>query len=95
MELLPAIGATCLGIVIGWLVRYFLKRFKNYTPQILGSLISILFGGAILFFLEKGKDAIWFYPIGLLIGFIVYSMVAYLVKRGKIKDDDGVYYSNE
>ena len=79
MQVIPAVGATCLGIVIGWLVRYFIRRFETFNPQILGSVVSILLGGAVVRFLEADKTVWWFYPIGLLLGFIVYSVIAWLV----------------
>lgn len=80
MSIVIAVGATCFGIVIGLLVRYFLRRFETYTPQILGTVISIIAGGSAVSFFDTNKSAIWFYPIGLLIGFISYSIVAYRVR---------------
>jgi uncharacterized membrane protein YfcA len=76
MNIIPAIGATCLGIVIGWLVRYFIRRFDKFGPMVLGSLVSIVFGGAAIKFLEADKTVWWFYPIGLLLGFVIYHVVA-------------------
>jgi hypothetical protein len=73
------IGSTCLGVVVGWLVRYFLFRFEKFNVQILGSTISILTGGVIIVFfnsVDPNKEVIWFYPIGLLIGFVIYSVTA-------------------
>ena len=75
-NVIPAIGATSLGIVIGWLVRYFIRRFDKFTPAVFGSLISILLGSAVMKFLSADKTIWWFYPIGLLIGFIVYQIIA-------------------
>jgi hypothetical protein len=79
MHVLPALGACSLGIVIGWLVRYFIRRFTTFNPQVLSTLVSILVGGVVIRFLDGDKTAWWFYPIGLLIGFIVYSVIAYMV----------------
>jgi glycopeptide antibiotics resistance protein len=73
--IVPAIGTTCLGIVIGWLVRYFIRRFKKFSPSILSSVITIILGGAALKFLSVDKSTLWFYPIGLLIGFVVYQVI--------------------
>jgi hypothetical protein len=62
MDTIPAIGAICLGIVIGWLVRYFIRRFDKFNPQVLGSVISIVAGGAVVRFLEADPKVWWFYP---------------------------------
>ena len=78
MNYVPAIGATSLGVVIGWLVRYFIRRFDTFGPTILGSVISIALGGAVLKFLEADKSVWWFYPIGLLVGFIIYQIIVTL-----------------
>lgn len=59
-------------------MRYFLFRFQSFTPQILGSCISLLVGGAAIKFLEADKTVWWFYPTGVLIGFIVYSVMGIL-----------------
>ena len=69
---IPAVGATSLGVVIGWLVRYFIRRFTKFTPMVFGSLVSIVLGGATIKFLDADKTVWWFYPIGLLIGFVLY-----------------------
>jgi uncharacterized membrane protein len=73
---LPIIGALSLGIVVGWLVRYFIRRFKSFTPKVLGSVVTAAIGGAVIRFLEHDTNVWWFYPIGLLLGFVVYSIVA-------------------
>jgi hypothetical protein len=78
---IPAIGATCLGIVIGWLIRYFLFRFENFNPKVLGSTISLIAGGVVISFLQSNtpdKTVVWFYPIGVLGGFIIYTISARL-----------------
>jgi len=48
MNIIAFIGATCLGIVTGWLVRYFILRFKTFTSQTPCSVISIIAGGAVI-----------------------------------------------
>jgi hypothetical protein len=74
-------GAICLGISIGWIVRFFLERFSEYNSKILASTVSVLSGGgllAILKVLTQDKepqhwlvDAMFCYPIGLALGLIV------------------------
>jgi uncharacterized membrane protein len=90
MSIVPAIGATCLGIVIGYLVRYFVRRFKNYTPKALSSVVSIILGGGVVKFLSTDQLAWWFYPIGLLIGFMVYSIIGTVVYGSRV---EGLWYT--
>jgi hypothetical protein len=77
----PAIGATSLGIVVGWLVRYFVPRFETFTPAVLSSVLTIGLGGAAIRFLETDKTVWWFYPIGMVIAFVAYQILAMIVVR--------------
>ncbi len=81
MKVIPAIGATCLGIVVGLLIRYFIRRFKRFTPQVFGSLLSIVLGGTTIRLLSGDQQIVWFYPIGLLLGFILYTLFDIWVAR--------------
>ena len=76
MNVVPALGSLSLGIVIGWLVRYFIRRFKRFTPATLTTVISIMAGGAAVKFLQADKTVLWFYPVGLLLGFCIYTVLA-------------------
>lgn len=84
MSIIPPIGALCLGIVMGWLVRYFIRRFEGYTPQTLSSVVSIIAGGLIIKVFEADKTVWWFYPIGLFLGFVFYTVV--VIKYGGTKE---------
>lgn len=78
---IAAIGAISLGIVVGWLIRYFLLRFEKFNSQVLGSTLSLLTGGVVIGFfgiVDPEQDVIWFYPIGVLVGFVIYSVTARL-----------------
>lgn len=80
--LVPMIGATCLGIVMGWLVRYFLERFTQFNIRILTSVVSVLCGGAVIkMFPDPFQYAGWFYPVGLLVGVLAYPLIAHWERR--------------
>jgi len=92
---IAAIGSTCFGIVFGWLVRYFLFRFDKFNVQILGSTVSVITGGGVIGYFTKfspDKTVVWFYPIGLLIGFVIYTIGA--IKFGA-SSKGSVYYVSE
>ena len=81
----PAIGSLCLGIVIGWLVRYFIKRFKSFSPSVLSSVISIIGGATATRLLASDSTVVWYYPMGLLIGFIAYTVTVLWIIKMKIR----------
>jgi hypothetical protein len=75
-NIVPEISSTSLGIVMGWLVRYFIRRFEKFTPAVLSSIVSILVGGVAVKFLGADRNVLSFYPIGLLLGFVIYHVIA-------------------
>lgn len=78
----PVAGSMCLGVVIGWLIRYFLARFTEFNVRIFTSIVSVLCGGAIIkMFPDPYQYAGWFYPIGLLLGVILYPLISILDRR--------------
>ena len=80
--LLILLGALSLGIVIGWLVRFFLDRLRVFNVKALASIVSILVGGVVAHFLgaDPFRVSVWAYPIGLLIGILVYPLISLLDK---------------
>ena len=82
-NVVPAVGSTCLGIVIGWLVRFFIWHFKQFSPSVLSAVVTVILGGAVAKYLGPTNDPnVWrFYPIGLLAGFVIYHVLATLEIR--------------
>lgn len=74
--MIAIIGSLSLGMVVGWLVWYFLTRLKRFTVRTLTALLSIVVGGTIIKLFGNNPTVIWCYPIGLLIGFIIYTVAA-------------------
>ncbi len=70
MDWLIVVGALSLGSVIGYLVRYFIRRFKNFTPSALTTVVTLIAGGAAVKFFSSEQQpwAVWLYPIGILMG---------------------------
>ncbi|MCP4710459.1 MAG: hypothetical protein GY869_17695 [Planctomycetes bacterium] len=87
--IIAAIGATCLGAIVGWLVRYFISRLEKYTHQGLSAIVGVLLGTGVIKFLDQNPDVVWFYPIGLVVGFAVYHFTAayYISKDQKDQKD--------
>lgn len=79
-------GALALGIVVAYLVRMFVRRFRSYSPKALSAVVSILLGGTVVRFLANDPDAVWYYPIGLFAGFVIYTIVALAVVRRQPED---------
>ena len=67
------IGVIALGIFVGWITRYFLRRQKSFPLMAMSTLLGIVLGGVVLnlFTGPAFDDLFWFYPIGLVIGFII------------------------
>lgn len=82
MRAIPFIGAACLGMVVGFLVRYFIRRFDKYGPAALGSVLTIVLGGAAVKYLQEDKSVWWCYPIGLFLGFVIYQLAVILHTEG-------------
>jgi NhaP-type Na+/H+ or K+/H+ antiporter len=91
MNIIEAVGATCLGIVIGWIISYFLRRYQEFTPKTLGTTISLIAGGVVVKFLQVSPAVWWFYPIGLLIGLSAHT---YLALRFGIPPED-VFFTED
>ena len=72
----PAVGAFLLGVFVGYLVWYFLVRFEApaFNTKVLASVISVAAGGAIAAFLDVDPSDRWWYPIGLIAGWGIFTI---------------------
>jgi hypothetical protein len=81
MDWLIATGATCLGVLIGALVGWFVNEATVMNQKVIGVAISILSGAGVLgvFGMISGGNfsvrEYWFYPVGLLAGFTTITVV--------------------
>src|SRR6266404_9478676 len=58
----------------------FRSRMKSFTPKVLSSIVSIIAGGAAIKLLARNSDLVWWYMIGVFLGFVIYSIVGALAK---------------
>jgi len=69
----PVVGATLLGLIVGMLVGFFAQEAEKWTQLAMTASIGVLVssGGMALLHYGAASDprAVWFYPIGLVIGF--------------------------
>jgi uncharacterized membrane protein YeaQ/YmgE (transglycosylase-associated protein family) len=80
---LAAIGAAVLGLVIGYLTHYLVRRDQQAGVGDLAMIIGAILGAAI-FNIIKEPEATYWYLIGLGIGFFLYWL-ALLLGREKVK----------
>ena len=93
MTIIKVIGAISLGVFIGWLVMFFVRRFKEFNPGVLATLISaFLISNGALAFVFKDNDAMWLYCIGLLVGGGLHTLVS--LKAG-IPPEQVMYVTEE
>lgn len=77
MDWVIVVGALSLGLLIGALVGWYFSEAQKTTPVVLGVSISALVGSSVLamFSFLSGSHGpsheYWFYPVGLLIGFVI------------------------
>lgn len=92
------IAPLSIGAVVGWIIFYFLRRYRKFTPTMLvGTLAAIIGGDGISSLATMGerfgnRDFHLWYFTGVAIGFFLYGvyvlLVAIFYNRGKITDKD-------
>lgn len=79
MITLSSVGALCLGIFISFLMRTFVRKFDEFNVSALRDVIILATGGGVIqlleFFIKPDSSVFAFYPIGLVIGWVVYTVV--------------------
>lgn len=89
-----------LGTVVGWLVVYFVRKYKDYTPRVLRDTALLFFGGACLdlFLALMDKElclvSLMAYVIGAAIAFFVhwiYQLIIAKVTAPKFLDPRSKY----
>lgn len=94
--MLENIAPFLIGSVIGWMVFYFIRRYRKFTPSMLvASIASILGGDGISSLATIGerfgnRDFHLWYFLGVAVGFFLYGLyillVAIFYNKGRIRD---------
>jgi Na+-translocating ferredoxin:NAD+ oxidoreductase RnfD subunit len=69
------LGAAALGMLIGSMVRVVFRQMKKLDAKALASLVSLMVGAGVIGLFraisgQKLPDDIYFYPLGLLLGYV-------------------------
>jgi len=87
LDWLVSAGAGCLGFVLGALIGLFVADSDRTTATVFTSAVGVIVGAGIigLFkFLFGGSPItreIWFYPVGLAIGFLCGLLISHVWHR--------------
>ena len=94
------ISIFLLGAVIGWLVVYFVRKYKEYNPKVLRDSMVLLLGGGCMDFLLSLIDkqvalyAFAAYLIGLATAFFlhwIYQLIVAKITAPKFMDPRSKY----
>jgi len=66
-------GVCSLGLLVGVLVAFFVQEAKTWGHKELSSAVGAFAATGVLALLRLNGDPpeVWFYPIGLVVGFII------------------------
>jgi hypothetical protein len=76
------LGAFWLGALLGTLLGFYVHEAEEWDQRALGASIWVIAGSSVLLLLQflvpsAGAREIWFYPIGLVGGFIIGTIWEY------------------
>ena len=72
MDAIVAMGAGALGLLLGALTGWLVREAKTLQEKVIGTAIFILAGAWVLSLISGTRTHdLWFYPLGLLVGFLI------------------------
>ena len=87
MVFLVFIAMLLFGSVIGWLVVYFVRKYKEHGPKVLWDTALLFLGGvgldSLLFFMDKRLSlvALMAYIIGVAVSFFAHWIYQFMVAK--------------
>mgnify|MGYP004460096821 FL=1 len=70
------VSVFLLGAVIGWLVVYFVRKYKEYNPKVLrDSMVLLLGGGCMDFLLSLIDKQVALYAFCCILNRLIYSLL--------------------
>ena len=76
MNILDLLGAIALGTFVGFIIRFFIERFENFSAKGASAILGTALGGvAITFLLNFGPHRFPAYTVGLVLGLILYQFL--------------------
>ncbi len=80
-----SIGATCFGIVVGYVTYRTLVRKSDAAISDLAAVVAAIGGGVVAerFDSSRGSDTFGWYSIGLLAGFALFLVLRLVFERSK------------
>jgi hypothetical protein len=83
IDWLIVLGAFWLGAFLGTLLGFYVQEAEEWGPRALAVSIWVVAGSSILVLLQflspaTGVREVWFYPIGIVGGFIVGTIWEYV-----------------
>jgi hypothetical protein len=83
LDWIVVFGAFWLGALLGTLLGFYVQEATEWDPRALRVSVWIVAGSSILLLLQllgpkAGAREVWFYPIGLVAGFMIGTIWEYV-----------------
>jgi hypothetical protein len=84
-EVVISVGATCFGVVLGYVTYRTLVRKSNAAISDIAAVGAATGGGAVAQINHGSADSFGWYSIGLLVGFAIFLILRLLFERDESK----------
>ena len=78
-----------MGFFVSWVAFIFFNRETSFNATEFGTFMGVIFGGTIItifssYLTNQNQWIFWIYPVGLVIGMIVYILIDYRMKKNDL-----------